>query len=37
MGLKEGDELVVNDWLSKGWKDAKIEAGKKAREHLASL
>ncbi|SPO26186.1 uncharacterized protein UTRI_02462 [Ustilago trichophora] len=37
VGLQEGAELVVNDWQEKGFKDAKVELGKEAREHLASL
>ena len=36
-GLQEGGELVVNDWKKKGYKDAKIELGKRERDHLASL
>lgn len=36
-GLQEGGELVVNDWKKEGYKDAKIELGKRERDHLASL
>lgn len=37
VGLHEGQELLVDDWQARGYKDAKIELGKKARDHLASL
>ncbi|CDU25624.1 uncharacterized protein SPSC_05795 [Sporisorium scitamineum] len=37
VGLVEGAEIVVNDWQSKGYKDAKIQLGSQARDRLASL
>ena len=37
VGLTEGAELVVKDWQHKGYKEVKIEVGKKKREQLASL
>jgi hypothetical protein len=36
-GLKEGEELVINDWKEKGLKEAKLEAGRKRRAELAQL
>ncbi|EST08562.2 Beta-lactamase-like protein [Kalmanozyma brasiliensis GHG001] len=37
VGLQEGSELIVNDWHAKGYKNAKIELGRKSREDLAAL
>ncbi|ETS61324.1 hypothetical protein PaG_04534 [Moesziomyces aphidis] len=37
VGLREGSRISVNGWREKGYKEGKIETGKRAREFLESL